>query len=1139
MKKSFMADRFVPLPLKFDLKMKLTTFFLIVSLFQIQANELYSQKAKVTLNLENVSLERVLIEIESLTEFKILYSDNDIDYKKIVSVKHKNEYVTKVLKKLFVNTNIVFKVIDKQIILKLNSENEIKHIAPLNNVSFDIQEKVISGIVTDEFGVPLPGTSVLVEGTSKGTSTDFDGEYKLKVSNGDTLLFSYVGYSAIRVIVNDQNVINVTLKEDSAALDEVVVVAFGEQKKESVVASITTVKPSELKVPSSNLTTALAGRVSGLISYQRSGEPGQDNAEFFVRGITTFGHSRSPLILLDGFEITASELARVQPDDIGSFSIMKDATATSLYGARGANGVILVKTKEGKEGKAQISFRYESTSSQPTQIPEVLEGVDYMKLYNQAQFNDNPFAPNFYSVQRIENTINNLNPYAYPNVNWYDELFKSQAINTRYNINATGGGKVVNYYLAASYNRDNGLLSVDEKNDFNSNIQIDNYNLRSNLNIKLSEKTKIGLKINSDFRRANTPLISGANVFTSVMSINPVEFPKYFAPDEANLFTRHILFGNSGNGEFVNPYAESVKGFTDYFSTTVLSQLTLESKITNNLTFTGNFTIQSFGEFSSSRSYTPFYYRWKDYDQVADTYTLEQINTDGSEALGDASVSRDSNSRNYFEGRLLYNKTFKKKHAVSGLLVGRAEEKMNQGTGTGTYSTLPSRNNGISGRFTYGFDSRYLFEANFGYNGSEKFADKERYGFFPAIGFGYLMSNESYWKGLEDIIDTMKLKFTYGLVGNDAITSADDRFFFLSQVNTSGAGYTWGVNFQNSNPGYSVERYANRLITWEVAEKYNLGLEMSIANFINLNVDFFKENRSDIYLQRDFIPSSLGLSANIYGNVGKASSKGVDGSLDFNYSFNQDFWISGRSTFTYATSKIIENESQILYDYQDRKGHSVNQAWGLVAERLFVDQTEIDNSPEQTFGPYQAGDIKYKDINGDGLINGNDQVAIGNPTSPEIIYGFGITSGFKGFDFSFFFQGSAKSSFFIDSEGIAPFVNRRNALQVVANDYWSINNPDPDAFWPRLSAAQVGNNTQTSTWWLRDGSFLRLKNIETGFSIPDETLKKLNLKKLRIYASATNLFTISKFDLWDIEMGGDGLGYPIQRVINIGVQASL
>ncbi|MEP1489450.1 MAG: TonB-dependent receptor [Algibacter sp.] len=1139
MKKSFMVDRYVPLPLKFDLKMKFTTFLLIVSLFQIQANELYSQKAKVTLNLENVSIERVLIEIESLTEFKILYSDNDIDYKKKVSVKSENEYVTKILKKLFVNTNTIFKVIDKQIILKLNSENKIQNLKPVDNISFDIQEKVISGIVTDEFGVPLPGASVLVEGTIKGTSTDFDGGYKLKVSEGETLIFSYVGYSDVKIIINDQNVINVTLKEDSAALDAVVVVAFGEQKKESVVASITTINPSELKVPSSNLTTALAGRVSGLISYQRSGEPGQDNAEFFVRGITTFGHSQSPLILLDGFEITASDLANVQPDDVGSFSIMKDATATSLYGARGANGVILVTTKEGKEGKAVISFRHESTFSQPTQIPEVLDGVDYMNLYNQAQFNDNPFARSFYSAQRIENTRNNLNPYAYPNVNWYDELFKTQAINTRYNINVTGGGKVVNYYLAASYNRDNGLLSVDKKNDFNSNIQIDKYNLRSNLNIKLSPKTKIGLKINSDFRRANTPLISGADVFESVMSINPVEFPKFYAPDEANLFTRHILFGNADNGEFVNPYAESVKGFEDYFSTTVLSQLTLESKINDNLTFTGNFTIQSFGEFSSTRSYEPFYYRWKDYDQVTDTYTLEQINTNGSEALGDANVSRDSNSRNYFEGRLLYNKTFNEKHAVSGLLVGRAEEKMNQGTGNGRYSTLPSRNNGISGRFTYGYDSRYLFEANFGYNGSEKFADKERYGFFPAVGFGYLMSNESYWKGLEDVIDTMKLKFTYGLVGNDNITSADARFFFLSEVNTSGNGYTWGSNFQNSNSGYSVDRYANTLITWEVAEKFNLGLEMSIANFINFNVDFFKENRSDIYLQRDFIPSSLGLSADIFGNVGKAKSKGIDASLDFNYSFDQDFWISGRSTFTYATSEIVENESQQLYDYQDRRGHSVNQEWGLVAERLFVDQNEIDNSPEQTFGPYQAGDIKYKDINGDGLIDDNDQVAIGRPTSPEIIYGFGITTGYKGFDFSFFFQGSAQSSFFIDSEAIAPFVGRRNALQVVANDFWSINNPDPDAFWPRLSAAQVGNNTERSTWWLRDGSFLRLKNIETGFTLPDDVLKKLNLKKLRFYASATNLFTISKFDLWDIEMGGNGLGYPIQRVINLGIQASL
>lgn len=1116
---------------------KCCSFILLISICY-SFTGIYSQNKTFNIEFNNVSLKQIILEIEKQSEFVIIYDDDvwELLNKKVKKFEVKDKNITHILNSILSTDEFTYTINDRQVVISKKDKQ-----TSLEPEAVALQQKTIKGTIIDEAGIPVIGVNILVAGTTRGTQTDFDGNYSIQANEGEFLEFSYVGMEAQRIKVGEQSTINLTLKEDAAGLDEVVVVAFGEQKKESVVASITTIKPSELKIPSSNLTTALAGRVSGLISYQRSGEPGADNAEFFVRGISTFGYASSPLILLDGFEISANELSRVQPDDIASFSVMKDATATSLYGARGANGVILITTKEGKEGKAQISFRHETSFSRPTQIPQVIDGVEYMELYNEAQFNDDPLLPKFYNVQRIENTKNELNPYAFPNVNWYDELFKPQAVNSRYNLNVTGGGKVASYYLAGSFTRDNGLLKVDQKNNFNSNIQINNYNLRSNLNIKLSPKTSVALKISSDFNRSNTPTSSGTAIFNSVMSINPVEFPKFYAPDEANEFTTHILFGNSelGEGLFSNPYAESVRGFKDYFSATVLSQITLKTEITDNLTFSGNATIQSFGEFSSSRSYDPFYYRWKDYDQITDSYTLEQINDNGSEALSNPSVSRNSNSRNYFEARLLYNKTFNEKHAVSGLLVGRAEEKMNQGTGSGIYATLPSRNNGVSGRLTYGYDSRYLFEANFGYNGSEKFSEKERYGFFPAIGFGYLMSNEKYWKGLEDVINTMKLKFTYGLVGNDAIASPSDRFFFLSEISNFGNGYTWGENYQTSYNGYTVNRYANHLITWEVAEKINLGVEMKIANAINFQVDFFRENRSDIYLARDFIPNSVGLSAPIYGNVGKATSQGIDGSLDFNHSFTPDLWLSGRSTFTFAKSKVVEDEKQYIYDYQDRKGQSLAQSWGLVAERLFVDQAEIDNSPVQEFGPYQAGDIKYKDINGDGLVNSNDQVAIGDPTSPELIYGFGLSGGYKDFDLSFFFQGSAMSSFFIDSEAVAPFVNRRNALELVANDYWNLNNPNPEAFWPRLSTTVVNNNTQQSTWWLRDGDFLRLKSLEVGYTIPEKILTRFHLQKLRVYASATNLLTISKFDLWDIEMGGNGLGYPVQRVFNLGLQISM
>ncbi|TKG96689.1 SusC/RagA family TonB-linked outer membrane protein [Puteibacter caeruleilacunae] len=1090
----------------------------------------FSQNKKFSLNMKGVTLEKVFDEIENQSEFVLYYSKSIVDDDVKVSVKVNDASVDAVLKEVLNKTNLNYEIVDNTILISKSKA------APKQQ-----DGKRIKGTVTDAEKEPLPGATVTIVGTTKGVITDMDGRFDIAAKPGDKLVISFIGMDSKIIDVTPQtNNIKVELSNKAEQLEDVTVVAFGKQKKESVIASVTTVKPGELKVPTSNLTTAIAGRVSGVISYQRSGEPGQDNAEFFVRGVTTFGYSKSPLILLDGFEISASDLAKVQPDDVASFSIMKDATATALYGARGANGVILVTTKEGREGKAKVSFRHETSMSRATQIPEVVDGVEYMKLYNQAQFNDNPLLAPYYSAQRIENTKLKLNEYAFPNVNWYDQLFKDYTINKRYNLNVSGGGKIVNYYLAATYNKDNGILRVDKRNDFNNNIEIDKYNIRANLNIKLGKTTKVSAKFNSDFKRQNSPIPSGTSVFNSVMNVNPVEFPMFYAPDEKNKFTKHILFGNVGNVDMTNPYAEMVKGYRDSFSSTILSQLALEQElgfITEGLSLRAAATIQSYGDFSQERSYEPYYYTVNTYDDITNSYDLQRIK-EGTESLGSPNEAKNANSRNYFEVRLMYNRKFGV-HDVSGLLVGMAEEKMNQGSGGGNYATLPSRNNGLSGRLTYGYDSRYMAEVNFGYNGSEKFADSERYGFFPSFGLGYMISNEHFWtEGMKRYISSLKFKMTYGLVGNDAVAGPKERFFFLSDIEMGKNGYIWGQNLNNGYAGYNVKRYANPLITWEKAKKLNAGFEMEIAKIANFQVDIFHEKRTDIYMQRNFIPYSVGMSSNIYGNVGEAESKGIDASLDLNVSINKDFWISGRSNFTYATNKILQNEEQFKYDYQNRIGHPVHQQWGLVAERLFVDQNEIDNSPRQTFGVYKPGDIKYKDVDGDGVVDDNDKVPIGHPTTPEITYGFGLSTGYKGIDFSFFFQGSARSSFFINAGQIAPFVNRKNALKIVIDDYWSQNNPDPKAFWPRLSASKVDNNTQQSTWWMRDGTFLRLKNVEMGYTLPKRWIKSMKLSHCRIYASGSNLLKFSKFDLWDPEMAGNGLGYPLQRVFNAGVQIS-
>ena len=1014
------------------------------------------------------------------------------------------------------------------------------------------QNITVTGMVIDQEGVPLPGVTIRTPGGTTGSITTIDGKYAItNLSPGDTLVYSFIGYQSERRAVEENATINVILKPGAEELEEVQVVAFQKQKKESVIASINTINPRELKLPPTNLTTALAGRMAGIISYQRSGEPGQDNAEFFIRGVTSFGYKNDPLILIDGLEVTANDLARIEPDNIASFSIMKDATATALYGARGANGVILVTTKEGRIGKAKVSVRVENSVSSPTQTNEFLNGVDYMELYNQALRTRDPGALLYYSKNKIEGTRQGLDPMIYPNVDWYPELFRSSVMNKKANLNISGGGDIAQYYLSVSYNNEKGLLKVDNLNNFNNNIDINRYNLRANVNMNITKTTEIAVKFYSLIDRYNGPIEDANAIFASVMQANPVNFPKYYEKDEETQFLNHTLFGNKGNGGYPNPYADMVRGYKDRFTSTILSQVQINQDldfITEGLQFRGMASIRSYSMNENSRGFTPFYYGLSEVDtEEGVLYSLYQIQ-EGTEFLNDAVIANQANSSFYFEMIGQYDRTFGQNHNVGALLVFTRKESLNTIAGSSTYSTLPSRNMGFSGRFTYAFDGRYLTEFNFGYNGSEKFAENNRFGFFPSAGIGWLISNESFFAGLKDVITNLKLKATYGLVGNDAISDPNDRFFYLSDVNLNDGsrGYTFGEDFGIYYPGYVINRYSNPSVTWEVSKKANYGLELGLWNTLTLQADYFTEYRTNIYMVRQYTPLTMGLTSSISSNIGEAYSHGVDASLDFQKYFSNSFWMTARANFTYATSEVLKNgEPNYAYEYLSRIGHPIDQQWGLVAERLFVDQAEVENSPTQYNQPvsgsdlaYLAGDIKYVDVNDDGRVDDLDMVPIGFPTVPEIVYGFGVSSGFRNVDLSFFFQGIARESFFIDPSTIAPFINERNALDIIADNHWSYDNPDPYAFWPRLSTQSVSNNEHPSTWWIRNGAFIRLKNVELGYSIPERITNRVNIDNARIYVNGVNLFALSKFRLWDPEMAGNGMGYPTQRMFNMGIQVS-
>ena len=1032
----------------------------------------------------------------------------------------------------------------------MKKENVLIFLLSIFSINFFSQSTLVSGQVVDEGGNPLPGVTVLVEGTNRGTSTTFEGTYALKIDDSSqSLQFSYIGFETQSILVGEQKIIDVILLENLESLEEVQVVAFQKQKKNSVIGSINTINPSELKIPTSNITNAMAGKLAGMISYQRSGEPGADNAEFFIRGVTSFGYANNPLILIDGLEVTTNDLARIEPDNIASFSIMKDATATSLYGARGANGVILVTTKEGKKGKAKVSFRYENSVSAPSQTNEFLNGVDYMNLYNRATRTRDASAPLTYSISKIYGTQNGGDPNIFPNVDWYKELFKDYTLNRKANLNVNGGGDIAQYYLSVSHNNDTGLLKVDPLNNFNNNIDIKRSNLRANINIDMTSTTKIAVKFYSLFERYNGPSVSANDIFGSVMQANPANFPKYFNYED-NLGYNHTLFGNKGNGAFPNPYADMVKGYKDRFTNTIFSQVQIEQDlnfITEGLKFRGMASVRTYTMNENSREYTPFYYGMAEVETDEGILNYLYRIQEGTEFLNNPSINNLGTSRFYYEFVSEYNRKFNELHDIGGLLVFNFSESLNTIGGTSAFSTLPSRNMGLSGRFSYNYDSRYFTELNFGYNGSEKFAKDNRFGFFPSIGLGWILSNEEWFNNKLPDVNMFKLKLTHGLVGNDGISSADDRFFYLSEVNlqSDSYGFTWGSDYNNYYQGYVIDRYSNQNVTWEVAEKTNYGLEIGLFNSFDLQVDYFTEHRSKIYMSRDYIPSTMGLTTTISSNLGEVDSKGLDLSIDYNKAFNSGLIVSARGNLTYSTNEILINgEPDYAYDYLSRIGYPVNQAWGLLAERLFIDQEDIENSPEQFNGfssssnSYMPGDIKYTDVNNDGVVNELDRVPIGKPTVPEIVYGFGVSASYRGYDFSIFMQGVARTSFFINPNDISPFVNERNALNVIADNHWSINNPDPNAFWPRLSTYAIANNEQQSTWWQRDGDFLRLKNLEFGYTFPDSDDGFFSKVNTRIYFTGLNLLTFSKFDLWDTEMGGNGLGYPPQKVYNIGLQVN-
>ncbi|MBP3527392.1 MAG: TonB-dependent receptor [Alistipes sp.] len=1002
-------------------------------------------------------------------------------------------------------------------------------------------ELTVAGtVISSADNQPIVGANIYVEGTNVGTTTDAGGNYKLTVpASAKTVTVSFLGYDTKKISVRDIHLFKlITLADASNKLEDVVVVGFGVQKKESLVGAVQSVKPSDLQTSSSNLSTSFSGKIAGVIAVQKSGEPGADGANFWIRGISTFGSGQSPLLILDGVEITNQMLNNIPPETIESFSVLKDATATALYGSRGANGVMIITTKNGRDSeKMTINLRAEFGASAPTRVPKVADGITYMETFNEARTTrgEKPY----YSNEKIMGTKLGLDPYVYPNVDWYDMLFKDCTFNQNFNFNMTGGAKKIDYFLNASVYNENGIMRKPEASKFDTNINAQKYLFQANVSADATKTTRVSLKMNTQLHYRHAPIQSVSDLFAYAMTGMPCEFPATLPGEESDTFVRFGTNNAWNSGFFTNPYAQLCRGYGDQFRGHFTSALTVNQNldfITKGLSATGMATFYNRVYSAVYRSFTPFMYQLTDYniDEAGNySYTSNSTNT-GTTYLG-TTRGKDGYRELAFQAKIDYARTFGK-HDVGATIVYMQKERNMNISDEQEYAALPYRQQGLAGRVTYGFDKRYLFEANFGYNGSENFAAGKRFGFFPSVAVGWVISNEPFWKGIKEQVNLFKLRASYGLVGNDVISKDyADRFPYLTTVDM-GQGYDVyiGNNFERKyGPILSV--YGNPNATWEESRKLDIGVEIGLFDSLNIIFDWFKEKRSGIFMQRTSLPSTFGMSGiTPWANIGKVDNSGVDISVDYNKAFSKDLILSLRGTFTYAHNEIVEmDEPKYKWAYQYKAGHPINSIQCLIAEGLFRDEEEIASSPSQdiyaTTYPIRPGDVKYRDLNDDKIIDDNDMCWTGNPTVPEIIYGFGFSLKYKGFDCSAFFQGQGKVS--IIMYNYHPFATAATPgsglMQWIADEHWSEDDPNPKALYPRLSPLWNNNNTKASTLYVRNGKMLRLKTAEIGYTY----------KKMRVYVSGTNLLTFAPFKYWDPEKGsGNGLGYPLQRTYNLGFQ---
>lgn len=869
---------------------RITFLFLLATIGFIRPVSAQTAEAAktITLNVQNRPIKEVLTLIERQSDYIFVYYDNILDIHRKVTLKVTNQPISAVLKQLFAGTDNTWKLSGRQIVIG-------RSVAAAAATPRKITR--ITGVVRDQNNDPLIGVTIRIKARPNiGTATDINGKYLLDVYPDEVLEFSYVGYKSQDVSVAGQEIVDVVMLQNDAILDAVEVVGYGVQKKISVIGSQQTIATKELKVPVANLTQGLAGRVSGLVSVQRTSEPGFDDANIYIRGISTLTASMSaPLTLVDG---VPRSFSNVDPEDIESFSILKDASATAVYGVRGANGVIIINTKSGLKGRPKFSVRYTEGLTKPTKITDFADGATYMEMSNEASLTRG--GGKLYSQEIIDKTRRGEDPYLYPDVDWMKQILRNFSRNRSANVNVQGGSDKAVYYIGLAYYDENGMYKDTKLADYNSNTFYRRYNVTSNLTLNPFRTTEIKLGIQGYLANANYPASSQASIFESAYFTPPT----YIAP----LYPDGKLGAFSGGD--INPVAQlGATGYANQWRSQVYSNLRITQQIYKGLSVSGMFSFDTYNYTSNRFTKTPNTYHATGRD--ANGNLLYEQTRQGTENLA-YSLSAKGNRAIYLEAAVNYRNTFGR-HTVSGMMLFNQSDEINT-KATNVEEALPYRFRGLAGRFTYSFDDRYFGEFNFGYNGSENFAPKNRYGFFPSVGLGWVISNEPFFRGATEVIQYLKLRGTWGRVGNSQISGR--RFAYLATVkDTNDTSYQFGKNMDQTYGTTAIDEYAVD-VTWEIADKTNIGLDMRLLNNkFNLQFDAFKESRKGIYLRRTSIPSYFGMINNPYGNIGKVENKGIEMSVSYANSW-RDWSLSVMGNYSFNRNKVLEDDSTVAYPWQ-------------------------------------------------------------------------------------------------------------------------------------------------------------------------------------------------------------------------------